>query len=195
MDYCTWRHTSSANEVYHDKEWGIPVYDDHRQFEYLCLEVLQCGLSWDLIIRKREVFRACLDQFDYHKIAQYTKEDVERIIQYPGMIKSPRKVQGLIKNAKAFLAVQAEFGSFHEYLWSYTSHQVLVYTSHHTEGIPASNELSTKISKDMKKRGFTFVGPVTIYSHLQAAGLINDHDSHCPQYEHIINQYPIQYIK
>ena len=190
MSYCDWENTSEINIKYHNEEWGIPVHDDRLQFEYLMLEVMQCGLNWNMIINKREVFRSCFDNFDYEKIAQYTSKDVERIIQTQGMIKSLKKIEAIINNAKCFIKIRDEFGSFCNYLWKYTDNKTILYNKHEQGYIPVSNGLSDEIAKDLKKRGFKFLGTITIYSHLQAAGIINDHDKNCKQYRYINENYP-----
>ncbi len=190
MGYCGWAGINEANQKYHDEEWGIPVHDDRRMFEHLTLECLQCGLSWDLMLKKREIFRACFDQFDYDKIAAYDDADAERIMNTKGMIRSPRKIKAVINNAQCYRKVREEFGSFCDYIWSYSEGRTILYEGHDTGGIPVSNGLSKKISQDLKKRGFQYVGPVTVYSHLQACGIINDHDGRCPCYRRIVNNYP-----
>lgn len=190
MGYCVWADTNEANRHYHDSEWGIPVHDDRQMFEHLFLECMQCGLSWDLMLKKREIFRSCFDNFDFNKIAAYTDSDIERILAVEGMIRSPRKVKAIINNAQCYQKVCAEFGSFCAYLWGYTAKKTILYQGHSTGKIPVSNGLSLAISKDLKKRGFKYVGPVTIYSHLQACGIINDHDAECPQYTYINEHYP-----
>ena len=190
MGYCTWAGMNEANSVYHDTEWGIPVHDDRQMFEHLTLECLQCGLSWDLMLKKREIFRECFDNFDYDKIAAYDETDVERILQTEGMIRSPRKVQAVINNARCYQKVREEFGSFCEYIWGFSGGKTILYQGHGTGPIPVSNGLSDKISKDLKKRGFKYVGAITIYSHLQACGIINDHDKDCPCYHRINSGYP-----
>lgn len=190
MSYCNWGDTSELNIKYHDEEWGIPVHDDYKQFEYLMLEVMQCGLNWNMIINKREIFRQCFDNFDYDLIARYNEKDIERIIRTEGMIKSRKKIEAVINNAKCFQKIRAEFGSFDNYLWNYSGNKTILYDKHELGYIPVSNGLSDKISKDLKKYGFKFLGTITIYSHLQAAGLINDHDKNCPRYKYINSNYP-----
>lgn len=190
MGYCVWADTNEANRVYHDTEWGVPVHDDRQMFEHLFLECMQCGLSWDLMLKKREIFRACFDNFDFDKIAGYGEKDIARILNTEGMIRSPRKVNAIIGNARCFQKVRAEFGSFCDYIWGFAGHKTILYGGHATGRIPVSNGLSAAISKDLKKRGFKYVGPVTIYSHLQSGGIINDHDKNCPCYEHILANYP-----
>lgn len=190
---CSWP-TTPLYQSYHDHEWGRPIYDDQRQFEHLCLESLQCGLSWLTILNKREVIRQCFNHFDVDAVAQYTEIDIERIMSTEGMLKSCKKIEAIINNAKAFQRIQAEFGSFCEYIWAFTNYKTIVYKGHPEGDVPAKNELSTRISKDLKKRGFKFVGPVTIYSHLQASGLINDHGKDCPCFDEINQENPVVYI-
>lgn len=190
MSYCNWGHTSAINQLYHDTEWGVPVHDDIKQFEFLTLEVMQCGLNWDLVINKREVFRLCFNGFDYDKIALYQDNEIERILKTPEMIKSRGKVLGIIQNAKCFQKIRAEYGSFSAYLWEFSGGKSILYDKHNQGLIPASNGLSEKISKELKKRGFKYLGPVVIYSHLQACGIINDHDENCPRYHFLVSTYP-----
>lgn len=190
MSYCHWANTSEINKHYHDEEWGVPLFDDYRQFEFLMLEVMQCGLNWNLVIKKREIFRKCFDNFDYNKIATYNDTDVVKIMATDGMIKSQRKIVAVIQNARCFQKICTEYGSFCNYLWQYSDYKTILYHKHNSGYIPTSNGLSEKISQDMKKRGFKFLGPVVMYSHLQACGLINDHAENCPRYHYIISNYP-----
>ena len=127
MSYCNWEKTSIENQKYHNQEWGIPVHDDRTQFEYLMMEVMQCGLSWDLMIRKREIFRSCFDNFEYNLIANYTEKDIERILNTDGMIKSRKKIEAVINNAKKFLEIKKEFGSFCNYIWQYSDNKTILY--------------------------------------------------------------------
>ena len=195
MSYCNWEHTSPVNIKYHDEEWGIPIHNDVHQFEYLCLEVLQCGLNWNTIINKRDILRRCFDGFDFTKIAEYTDSNITHIMQTEGMIKSPSKIKAIINNAKCFLKIRQTFGSFDSYLWGYSKGKTILYHKHADGFIPASNGLSEKISNDLKKRGFKFVGPITIYAHLQACGIINDHDKNCPRHVYINNHFPTVFKK
>lgn len=197
MGYCGWARINEMNKVYHDGEWGIPVHDDKKMFEHLVLECMQCGLSWDLMLKKRDIFRKCFDNFDYEQIARYNATDVMRILNTDGMIKSPRKVNAVINNAKCFIKVREEFGSFCDYIWSYSDGKVILYEGHNnTNGkIPVSNGLSEKISNNLKKRGFKYVGKVTIYSHLQACGIVNDHDKTCPCYRKINTSFSTVSLK
>ena len=190
MNNCAWANMNERNRVYHDTEWGIPVHDDRQMFEHLFLECMQCGLSWDLMLKKREVFRSCFDNFDFDKIAAYSNADIERILATEDMIRSPRKVAAIINNAQCYQRIREEFGSFCDYIWAFSEGKTILYNGHAKGSIPVSNGLSDRISKDLKKRGFKYVGPVTIYSHLQACGIINDHDASCPCYTQINENHP-----
>ena len=191
MGYCNWETTSEENIRYHDEEWGVPLHDDRGHFEFLMLEVMQCGLSWDLMIKKREIFRSCFDNFEYDQIAAYDEADVERIMNTEGMIRSRRKIEAIIGNARCFQKIREEYGSFDDYLWGYSDHKSIIYNKHSDGYIPVSNGLSDEISKDLKKRGFKYLGSITMYSHLQACGIINDHDRNCPCYKRIASNYPM----
>ena len=190
MGYCNSWWVTKADEIYHNTEWGRPVREDRKQFEFLMLEVMQCGLSWQLMLKKRAVFRQCFDGFDFVKIARYTAKDMHRILNTPGMIRSERKIKAVIQNAKAFLNVRQEFGSFSAFLWQFTNGKTVLYNGHARGNVPAANGLSVRISQELKKRGFTFLGPVTVYSHLQACGMINDHSADCPLFKQICQNYP-----
>ena len=190
MSYCNNWCKTSADRKYHDTEWGVPLHDDRMQFEFLMLEVMQCGLSWQLMLKKRAIFRKCFDNFNYTRIAKYGAADIKRILNTPGMIKSPRKIKAIIQNAKAFCQVRKEFGTFSKFLWEYSDGKTIIYAGHASGKIPAANALSARISADLKKRGFSFLGPVTVYSHLQACGMINDHSADCPLFARINKKYP-----
>ncbi len=190
MGHCAWAFTSEADRAYHDREWGVPVWDDRRMFEHLTLECLQCGLSWGLMIKKREIFRECFENFEYDKVAAYGEADVQRILHTEGMLRSGPKVRAVIQNARCYQALRAEFGSFCAYLWAYTGGKTVLYDGHAQGRLPVSNGLSAAIARDLKRRGFRFVGAVTIYSHLQACGIINDHAADCPCYQAINAAWP-----
>ena len=190
MAYCDWDTTSELNIRYHDTEWGVPLHDDRGQFEFLMMEVMQCGLNWNMMIQKREIFRRCFQNFDYDKIAEYDETDLERIMNTPGMIRSPRKIKAVIHNAQCFQKMREIFGSFSAYLWAYSDGKTILYHKHSEGYIPVSNGLSDRISRDLKCRGFKFLGTVTMYSHLQACGIINDHSLDCPRYREIVENYP-----
>ena len=190
MSYCDWDQASEECIRYHNEEWGIPLHDDRGQFEFLTLEVMQCGLSWELMIRKREVFRKCFENFDFDKIARFDEKDEVRIMETPYMIRSIRKIRAVIQNARCFQGIRREYGSFCKYLWDHSDGKTIIYDRHPDGFIPVSNGLSERISNDLKKRGFKYVGAVTIYSHLQACGIICDHDPDCPCYQKIVAANP-----
>lgn len=190
MSYCGWDTTSEANIRYHDEEWGIPLHDDRGQFEFLTLEVMQCGLSWELMIRKRGIFRQCFENFEFDKVALFGEEEQERIMNTPGMIRSIRKIRAVIRNARCFQEIRREYGTFSDYIWGYSDGKTILYDRHAEGFIPVSNGLSERISSDLKKRGFQYLGPVTIYSHLQACGIINDHSGDCAAGKLINALYP-----
>ena len=190
MGYCRADYTTELNRRYHDEQWGVPLHDDRGQFEYLMLEVMQCGLSWNLILQRREVFRVCFAGFDFDRVAEFAEADVQRILDTPGMIRSRRKIEAVIRNARCFQTIRAEAGSFSDWLWSWTDGKTVVYTGHADGLVPASNGLSDRISRELKRRGFRYVGPVTVYSHLQACGIINDHDRSCPCRRRLLDSHP-----
>lgn len=194
MDKCNWCRDGGINEKYHDNEWGVPLYDDRKHFEFLMMEVMQCGLNWTMMLKKRDTFRKCFDNFDYEKIALYDDEKVKRIMETENMIKSIRKIHAVINNAAAYKKIIDEFGSFGGFLWSYSNHKTLVYKSHHVNFV-ASNDLSDVISRELKRKGFKYLGSITVYSHLQACGIINDHDPGCFKYQQIIDSYPVEFRK
>ena len=190
MGHCDWAAVDELSRSYHDKEWGVPVHDDRQMFEHLCMESLQCGLSWGLMLKKRAVLHACFADFDYEQIAAFDEADIERILATEGMLRSRRKVEAVINNARRYREVRDEFGSFCDYLWAYTGGKTIVYDGHADLDAVASNALSHKIARDLKRRGFKYVGDITIYSHLQACGLINDHAGDCPRLAEINAAYP-----
>ncbi|OOM77036.1 DNA-3-methyladenine glycosylase I [Clostridium sp. BL-8] len=190
---CSWCLDEGIMQDYHDREWGIPVHDDRKQFEFITLEIMQAGLNWKLMLKKREVFRQCFDNFDFDKIVEYGEEKIEEILLTDGMIKSRRKVEAVINNAKNFQEIIKQYGSFDKYIWGFTERKTVIYKEHQSGNIPSKNELSDEISKELKKRGFKFLGSVTVYSHLQASGIINDHVCDCFMYEDLIKKYPVIY--
>ena len=191
---CTWCCDNGINQKYHDEEWGIPLHDDRKHFEYISMEVMQCGLNWTMMLKKRDIFRKCFADFDYVKIADYSGQDIDRILNVEGMIKSRRKIEAIIANAKAYMRIIEEFGSFDKYIWSYSGNESLVYLKHHRGQGEVSNEISDKLSKDLKKRGFKYLGSITVFSHLQACGIINDHSPECFMYEKLIHMGNVRYI-
>ena len=189
---CKWCQDDGVNQKYHDEVWGIPVHDDRKHFEFLMMEVMQCGLNWTMMLNKREIFRQCFDNFDYEKIIHYDEKKIQEIMETPGMIRSPRKIQAIITNARAYLEIIQEYGSFDKFLWSYTDGKTLVYKSHQQCPI-ASNDVSDAVSKELKKRGFKYLGSITVYSHLQACGMINDHEESCFLYRQLCDGNSVEY--
>ena len=184
---CPWCLGNEKMIRYHDEEWGVPVHDDRKQFEFLMMEVMQCGLNWNMMIQKREIFRNCFDNFDFDKAADYGEADIERVMDTNGMIRSRRKIGAVIHNARCFQKIRTEFGSFSEYIWGFTKGRTYLYMGHQKGNIPARNGLSDRISSDLKKRGLKYMGSVTVYSHLQACGIINDHWEGCFRYNELIS--------
>lgn len=186
MERCGWCLGNEAMVRYHDEEWGVPLHDDRKQFEFLMMEVMQCGLNWNMMIQKRAIFHACFDGFDFDKVAGYGEADILRILETPGMIRSRRKIEAVIHNARLVQDIRCEFGSFSSYLWNFTAGQVILFEGHEKGAIPARNGLSDRISADLRKRGFKYLGSVTVYSHLQACGIINDHLDTCERYQAVV---------
>lgn len=180
---CPWCGEDPLYVDYHDNEWGVPVYDDDTLFEFLTLEAFQAGLSWITVLRKRENFRKAFDQFDYKKIASYSEDKIASLLEDPGIIRNKLKVRATVSNAKAFMEVQKEFGSFSDYIWGFTDGKPIKNAFKTMAEIPANTPLSDTISKDLKKRGFKFVGTTVVYAHMQATGMVNDHLVGCPQYD------------
>lgn len=191
---CTWCCDNGIVQKYHDEEWGIPLHDDRKHFEYISMEVMQCGLNWTMMLKKRDIFKKCFSDFDYAKIANYSEQDIDRILNVEGMIKSRRKIEAIIANAKAYLKIIEEFGSFDKYIWAYSGNESLVYLKHHRGAWEVSNEISDRLSKDLKKRGFKYLGSITVFSHLQACGIINDHSPDCYMYDKLIHMGNVRYI-
>lgn len=189
MSSCDWSGCHPIVSEYHDKEWGVPLHDDVKLFEFLMLECLQCGLSWETVMKKREIFRECFENYDFEKIACYGEDDIERIMNTEGMLRSLPKIRAVINNAARYIELRSEFGSFDSYIWSYSDGRAIIYDR--GEGrVPPSNGLSERIAKDLKKRGFKYLGAVTVYSFLQSCGVVNDHGADCPCYKRIVASYP-----
>lgn len=178
---CAWAKNPLAI-AYHDTEWGVPLHDDQKLFEFVVLEGAQAGLSWDTILAKRDAYRLAFDHFDPAKIAAYGSKEIERLMGNAGIVRNRMKIESAIKNARAFLAVQAEFGSFDAYQWRFVDGKSIENHWKEFSQIPASTPLSETISKDLKKRGFNFVGPTIVYAHMQAVGMVNDHTTDCFRY-------------
>ena len=176
---CAWCLSSDLYKKYHDNEWGKPIYDDESIFEFLILETFQAGLSWITILNKRENFRAAFDNFDYQKIVNYNTSKEEELLGNAGIIRNKLKVKATITNALAFMKIQEEFGSFSQYIWNFVDGKPIVNHWKSLSEVPATTSVSDALSKDLKKRGFKFVGSTVIYAHMQATGMVNDHILDC----------------
>lgn len=182
---CGWCIGDTLYETYHDQEWGKPVYDDATLFEFLLLETFQAGLSWITILKKRDNFRVAFDNFDYKKIAKYTTEKVNTLLQNEGIIRNKLKVKSAVTNAQAFIKIQQEFGSFSSYIWAFVDGKPIKNKFKSYKDAPANTPLSDAISKDLKQRGFKFVGSTVVYAHMQATGMVNDHEINCFRYNEV----------
>ncbi|WP_222981974.1 DNA-3-methyladenine glycosylase I [Flagellimonas meishanensis] len=182
---CGWCAGDSLYEAYHDLEWGVPVKDDSTLFEFLVLETFQAGLSWITILRKRENFRRAFDGFDFKKIAGYGEDKIVDLLGDPGIVRNKLKVRATVSNARAFMDVQKEFGSFSDYIWGFVDGRPIKNNWKNYKHAPATTPLSDAISKDLKKRGFKFVGSTVIYAHMQATGMVNDHETRCFRYHEV----------
>jgi DNA-3-methyladenine glycosylase I len=179
LNRCGWCLSSDLYKKYHDEEWGIPVYDDQKLFEFLILETFQAGLSWITILNKRENFRNAFDHFDYLKVAQYSEAKILELLENAGIIRNQLKIRAAVSNAVAFMKVQEEFGSFSKYIWQFTDEKPIKNNPKTLKDIPATTPLSDEISNDLKKRGFKFVGSTVVYAHMQATGMVDDHVEDC----------------
>ncbi|MFV0573414.1 MAG: DNA-3-methyladenine glycosylase I [Xanthomarina gelatinilytica] len=182
---CGWCVGDELYEAYHDQEWGVPVTDDDTLFEFLILETFQAGLSWITILRKRENFRKAFDGFDYRKIAQYKQGKIDSLLQDEGIIRNKLKIHATITNAQMFMKIQEEFGSFSNYIWGFVDGKPIKNKLKHYKEAPATTAISDALSKDLKKWGFKFVGSTVMYAHMQATGMVNDHEVGCFRYEEV----------
>lgn len=183
---CEWATNQfEAYEIYHDTEWGVPVHDDKTHFEFLILEGAQAGLSWATILKRREGYRKAFANFDVEKVARYTPEKISEILHDPGVIRNKLKINGAVTNAKLFLEVQKEFGSFDQYIWGFVNHSPIVTNCKSMSEVRATSPESDALSKDLKKRGFKFCGSTIMYAHMQACGLINDHTVDCFRFKEV----------
>ena len=182
---CKWCEKDPSYIKYHDTEWGVPVHDDQKLFECLLLETFQAGLSWITIFRKRENFRNAFDHFDYNNIALFDEFKIQELLQDTGIVRNKLKVRAAVSNAKAFIEVQKEFGSFDKYIWSFVDGTPIQNHWVTTKDLPATTEISDVLSKDLKKRGFKFVGPTIVYAYMQATGMVNDHTIDCFRYDEL----------
>ena len=180
---CNWVTTDELYIKYHDEEWGKPVYDDETIFEFLVLESFQAGLSWITILKKRENFREAFDHFNYQKIATYTDEKIEELMNNACIVRNRLKILATINNAQRFMEVQQEFGSFSKYIWSFVNGKPMVNTFKTIQEVPATTDISDALAKDLKKRGFKFLGSTVMYAHMQATGMVNDHIVSCVCYK------------
>lgn len=176
---CEWAQKNELMSKYHDEEWGRPLHDEQKLFEFLIMEGMQAGLSWQTILNKREAFREAYDNFDVEKVAAYDSKKVEELMQNQGIIRNRLKIEASVNNAKRFLEVVREFGSFDRYIWSFVNHTPILNRWTKLSELPAKTELSDTISADLKRRGFKFVGSTIVYAHMQATGMVNDHLIHC----------------
>lgn len=186
---CAWASPDPLYITYHDEEWGVPVHDDRKLFEFIILEGVQAGLSWITILKKRENYRQAMDGFDPEKIARYDDKKINELLANPGIIRNKLKVNASVTNAQAFLKVQEEFGSFHEYIWSFVDGQPVINHWTSSAEVPVSTPQSDAMSKDLKKRGFKFVGTTICYAHMQATGMVMDHTTDCFRHRELAGQH------
>ena len=182
---CEWAGGDTLMCAYHDEEWGVPVRDDRELFELLILEGAQAGLSWSTILKRRDGYRQAFANFDVNKVAKFTESDFNKLIENTGIIRNKLKIRSAINNAKQFIKVQKEFGSFNNYIWSFTDNKPIKNAFTSVSEIPAHTPLSEVISKDLKKRGFNFVGPTIVYAYMQSVGMVNDHLTSCYRYNEV----------
>ena len=182
---CPWPYDDKLMIKYHDKEWGVPLHNDKKIFEFLVLEGFQAGLSWKTILHKRENFRRAFDNFDFNKIAKYNKRKINSLLKDAGIIRNKLKIEGAVTNAIAFLKVRKEFGTFNNYIWSFVGGKPILNKFKSLKELPAKTKLSDKISDDLRRRGFKFVGSTIVYAHMQATGMVNDHVVECFRYREL----------
>jgi len=186
---CGWHNQKDFMMKYHDEEWGVPCYEDRTHFEFLILESAQAGLSWETILKRRSGYKKAFANFDPVKVAKYDKQKVEELLQNSGIIRNRLKIEAAINNAARFLEIQKEFGSFSNYIWSFNNGKPVINKFNSIKELPATSPLSDAVSKDLKNRGFKFVGSTIIYAHLQATGLVNDHEMNCFRYNEVQKFY------
>ena len=185
LNRCLWAGSDPDYVLYHDREWGVPVHSDRKLFEFLVLEGAQAGLSWITVLKKRHAYREAFDHFDFNKVAAYRESKVRQLLTNPGIIRNELKIRSAIRNARAFIALRREFGTFNRYIWQYVDHRPLQNYRRQMRDIPARTALSDKISQGLKRRGFSFVGSTIIYAHMQATGMVNDHTADCFRYQEV----------
>ena len=186
---CAWAGSEPIYVDYHDNEWGVPVYDDKLLFEFLILEGAQAGLSWITILKRREGYRKAFADFDVEKVARFSEKKIQKLMLDPGIIRNQLKIRSAVSNAKAFIKIQEEFGSFSNYSWCFVYGEPIVNRRRSMKDIPATSAESDAFSADLKARGFSFVGSTIMYAHMQAVGMVNDHVVSCPCYERVIGLY------
>ncbi len=182
---CDWATANDLMKKYHDEEWGVPSHSDLKLFEFLVLEGFQAGLSWQIVLNKREAFRKAFDNFDPQKVAKYDKKKLDELIQNKAIIRNKMKIAATVNNAQRFLEVQKEFGSFDNYIWGFVNHKPIVNSFKSMKEVPAKTPVSDKISTDLKKRDFKFIGSTVVYAHMQATGMVNDHLVSCFRYNEV----------
>ncbi|MBN2805633.1 MAG: DNA-3-methyladenine glycosylase I [Prolixibacteraceae bacterium] len=188
MSRCSWAEGSEIYQAYHDDEWGVPVYDDRKLFEFLVLESAQAGLSWITILKRREGYRRAFADFNPSVVATFDEAKVEELMQDTGIIRNRMKIESAIGNARAFLQIQEEFGTFSNYIWGFTGGKPIVNHFTNARELPAQTPLSIEIAKDLKKRGFRFLGPTVMYAHMQATGMVNDHYTSCFRHPDLVQK-------
>lgn len=186
---CSWCENDELYIKYHDEEWGVPVHDDKKHFEFLLLEGVQAGLSWLIVLKKRESYRKAFDDFDPIKIANYSDKKINKLMENPNIIKNRNKINASINNAQKFLEIQDKFGSFDKYIWNFVDGKPIINSWIKISDLPAKTKLSEDISKDLKKRGFKYVGATIVYAHMQAIGIVNDHITSCFRYNQLVNLF------
>ncbi len=184
---CRWAESSANEEEYHDKEWGVPVFDDQLLFEFLILEGAQAGLSWSTILNKRDNYRVAFDNFDVNKVAEYDQQKIDELLSNSGIVRNRLKINSAISNAKAFINIQTQHGSFSKFIWSFVDGKPIKNSWRSNTEVPASTEVSDKMAKELKKRGFNFVGTTICYSFMQATGMVNDHVVDCFRHNELNN--------
>jgi len=186
MKRCPWCENNELYIKYHDEEWGVPIHDDNKHLEFLILEGAQAGLSWLTVLKKRKNYQKAYDHFDPYKIANYSEKKTNQLMNNPGIIRNKAKIKASINNAQKFLEIQKEFGSFDKYIWQFVHNKTIINSWKNDSELPSKTELSDKISNDLKKRGFKFVGSTTMYAHMQATGIVNDHIIDCFRYNQLL---------
>lgn len=182
---CDWGNSNALMIKYHDEEWGVPLHDDQKLFEFIILESFQAGLSWQIVLNKRENFRRAFDQFNLELVAKYDETKTDELVQDKSIIRNKQKIAACINNAKCFLQIQKEYGSFDKYIWGFVNYKPIVNEFKSLKELPAKTPLSDTISADLKKRGFKFVGSTVVYAHMQATGMVNDHLTYCHRYNEV----------